>query len=346
MTPRVVRTFRRPVHDRRAAALETRLIRSLDRGPAMRSRLLTAENRKWWTLAAAAAGRPASPILPHDEPAIHVAGVHKSYDGEVQALDGIDLQVRRGELLALLGPNGAGKTTLVEILEGHREADDGDVRVLGFDPGRRERRFRARIGIVLQEESLDPAITVREAIELYSAAYPHPRPADEVAELVGLGDRGHARVQTLSGGQRRRLDLALGIAGDPELLFLDEPTTGFDPAARRQSWELIARLRELGKTILLTTHYMDEAQHLADRVAVIARGRIVAEGAPTMLAGRAHAATLIRFRLPAGLGWEGVPLPPGGDVEIDDRLASFHTDSATRALTPLVSWASARGVEL
>src|SRR6476620_6526510 len=216
------------------------------------------------------------------EPAIRVRGLRRAYES-VQALDGVDLTVRRGELLALLGPNGAGKTTLVEILEGHRRPDSGEARVLGFDPGRREREYRARIGIVLQEEGLDPNIGVREAVELYGAAYPAPRPADEVLELVGLGDRGDARASTLSGGQRRRLDLALGIAGDPELIFLDEPTTGFDPAARRQSWELIEGLKDLGKTILLTTHYMDEAQHLADRVVVIARGRVIAEGTPDTL---------------------------------------------------------------
>jgi ABC-2 type transport system ATP-binding protein len=291
----------------------------------------------------AAAGRP---VAPHEEPAIHVAALRKSYDGEVQALAGVDLQVRRGELLALLGPNGAGKTTLVEILEGHRDADGGDVRVLGYDPRRREREFRARIGIVLQEAGLDPAITVREAIELYSAAYPHPRPAGEVAKLVGLGDRGDARVQTLSGGQRRRLDLALGIAGDPELLFLDEPTTGFDPAARRQSWELIDRLRGLGKTILLTTHYMDEAQHLADRVVVIARGRVIAEGAPDTLGRGADETAVVAFRLPDGVEISELPLPRGAEVEPGERRLSLRTATPTRDLAPLLAWAAARGTEL
>src|SRR5215218_4426739 len=275
-----------------------------------------------------------------DQPAIRVAGLRKSYDGVVQALDGLDLEVRRGELLAVLGPNGAGKTTLVEILEGHREADAGEVRVLGFDPSRREREFRGRIGIVLQEEGLDPAITVREAIELYSAAYPHPRPADEVAELVGLSDRRDARVHALSGGQRRRLDLALGIAGDPELLFLDEPTTGFDPAARRQSWELIASLRELGKTIFLTTHYMDEAQQLADRVVVLAHGRVLADAEPDEL-GREDAA-IVSFRAPAF--HDGMPLPDG--AVIDHEHVRFRTGSPTRDLAPLISWAAGRGMEL
>jgi ABC-2 type transport system ATP-binding protein len=284
--------------------------------------------------------------VPHEEPAIHVAGVRKSYDGVVQALDGVDLEVRRGELLAVLGPNGAGKTTLVEILEGHREADGGDVRVLGFDPGRREREYRARIGIVLQEEGLDPALTVREAIELYSAAYPQPRPAGEVAELVGLSDRGDTRVQTLSGGQRRRFDLALGIAGDPELLFLDEPTTGFDPAARRQSWDLIARLRELGKTILLTTHYMDEAQHLADRVVVIARGRVIADGAPDTLGRGAGETAVVAFRLPEDVAIADLPLPRGAHVQRAERRLSLRTATPTRDLAPLLAWAAERDTEL
>jgi ABC-2 type transport system ATP-binding protein len=271
-----------------------------------------------------------------EEPAVQVRGLRKAY-GELQALDGVDFTVHRGEVLALLGPNGAGKTTLVEILEGHRMADAGDVSVLGHDPGRRERAFRERIGIVLQEGGLDSTITVREAVELYSAAYPHPRPAEEVLELVGLTAKADDRARTLSGGQRRRLDLALGIAGDPELIFLDEPTTGFDPAARRQSWELIDGLRELGKTILLTTHYMDEAQHLADRVVVIARGRIIAEGTPDSL-GRDQTA-IVSFKLP-----DGAPLPDGADVERGH--VRLRTATPTRDLAPLLGWAAERDVEL
>jgi ABC-2 type transport system ATP-binding protein len=290
------------------------------------------------SLEVAAAARPAPPA----EPAIRVRPLTKSYDGVPRALDGVDLEVRRGEVLALLGPNGAGKTTLVEILEGHRSADDGDVRVLGFDPGRRERAFRERIGIVLQQEGIEQELTVREAIELYGAAYPHPRRADEVAELVGLGDRLDVRARALSGGQRRRLDLAIGIGGDPELLFLDEPTTGFDPAARRQSWELIESLRSLGKTILLTTHYMDEAQHLADRVVVIAAGRVIAEGTPDSL-GRDDA-SLVTFRVPPGLDPAALPLPDGADH--DGRAVAFRTTAPTRDLAPLLSWAAVRGAEL
>ena len=270
--------------------------------------------------------------------AVRVRGLRKSY-GEHTALDGVDLTVARGEVLALLGPNGAGKTTLVEILEGHRNADEGSVSVLGFDPARREREFRARIGVVLQETGLDQAIQVREAVQLYSAAYPNPRDPDEVLALVGLEGREKARAKDLSGGQRRRLDLALGIAGDPDLIFLDEPTTGFDPSARRASWELIGGLRDLGKTILLTTHYMDEAQHLADRVVVIARGQVIAEGTPDTL-GR-DGETVVTLKLPQ---LEGAPLPAG--AEIDRGQARFLTHTPTRDLAPLFAWASERDVEL
>ncbi len=280
-----------------------------------------------------------------EAPAVEVAGVRKSYDGATPALDGVDLVVRRGEVLALLGPNGAGKTTLVEILEGHRRADAGSVQVLGADPARRERDFLSRVGIVLQEGAIDPAITVREAIELYSAAYPSPRPADEVADLVGLGDRGDVRASTLSGGQRRRLDLAIGIAGDPELIFLDEPTTGFDPSARRHSWELIERLRGLGKTILLTTHYMDEAQRLADRVVVLARGRVIAEGTPDAL-GRGGSAATVAFRLPHGVDADELPLPDDAAVQRDGRRVSFQTHAPTRDLAPLLGWCADEGIEL
>jgi ABC-2 type transport system ATP-binding protein len=226
--------------------------------------------------------------------AITVRGVRKSY-GSTRALDGVDLTVRRGEVLALLGPNGAGKTSLVEILEGHRTADAGELSVLGFDPARHERAFRERIGIVLQEEGLEENLTVREMIDLYGAAYPRPRRADEIIELVGLQEQRDVRAGTLSGGQRRRLDLAVGICGDPELIFLDEPTTGFDPAARRAAWDTIRSLRDLGKTILLTTHYIEEAHRLADHVAVLSQGEIVASGTPAELIG-AGSGTEIHYR--------------------------------------------------
>ena len=286
------------------------------------------------SLEAAVAARSAAP-----PPAIVARGLHKAYGG-VTALDGVDLTVRRGEVLALLGPNGAGKTTLVEILEGHREADAGEVDVLGFDPARRERAFRERIGIVLQDAALERELTVHETIELYAAPYPEPLPADEVAELVGLTEKLHARTSTLSGGQRRRLDVAVGIAGDPELVFLDEPTTGFDPAARRQSWELIAGLRARGRTILLTTHYMEEAQRLADRVAVLAEGRLIAVAAPDELGGDAN--TLVTFRLPPGVQAADLPVAVDGhgpEVEL-------RTTTPTRDLAPLLSWAAVRGFEL
>jgi ABC-2 type transport system ATP-binding protein len=289
------------------------------------------------SLEVAAAERRAAPATA--PPAVVARGVRKRY-GDRQALAGVDLAIHRGEVLALLGPNGAGKTTLVEILEGHRRADGGDIDVLGFDPARRERAFRERIGIVLQQDGIEEKLTVAEAVDLYSAAYPHPLPPDDAIALIGLTDRAHARVASLSGGQRRRLDFALGIAGDPELLFLDEPTTGFDPAARRQSWELIARLRALGTTILLTTHYMDEAQSLADRVVVLAHGRVIADGPPDALGGGSDEA-VVEFRLPAGAE---PPLPAGAAVE--RGRVRFRTGAPTRDLAPVLDWATARDLEL
>ena len=279
------------------------------------------------------------------EPVISVRGLRKRY-GEVEAVDGIDLTIGAGEVFALLGPNGAGKTTTVEILEGYRRRTEGDVTVLGVDPEAGGRSFRERIGIVSQEGGADNDFTVRETIELYSAAYPAPLAVDKVTVLVGLEDKRDARIRTLSGGQRRRLDFALGIAGNPELLFLDEPTTGFDPSARRRSWELVANLRSLGTTILLTTHYMDEAQNLADRVAVLASGRIVAEDTPDMLAGRENGTALVRFRLPEGVPAQELPLPADAQLETANGHISFRTGTPTRALTPLLDWASVRGEEL
>ncbi len=232
-------------------------------------------------------------------PAISVRGLRKSY-GSVEAVRGVDLEVRAGEVFALVGPNGAGKTTTVEILEGHRERTAGDVSVLGHDPEKNERALKERIGIVLQETGVEPYLTVAESIDLFRGYYPAPRPRDEVLEVVGLTEQRDVRVRRLSGGQKRRLDVAIGLCGNPDLLFLDEPTTGFDPSARRNAWEMIRNLRDLGKTVLLTTHYMDEAQHLADRVAIIAGGVIVAEGSPEELIATEPAST-IRFRI-AGEG--------------------------------------------
>ncbi len=216
------------------------------------------------------------------EYAIQVQDLHKRYD-ELEAVRGVSFFVERGEVFGLLGPNGAGKTTTVEILEGYRERSAGEVSVLGHDPASRERSLRERVGIVLQSSGFYPRATVREAVEHFAAAYPRPRDAAETIALVGLDGREDTRAGQLSGGQQRRLDLALALVGDPELIFLDEPTTGFDPAARRAAWEVIRSLRGLGKTILLTTHYLDEAQSLADRVAIIKDGLIVAEGPPSEL---------------------------------------------------------------
>ena len=227
-------------------------------------------------------------------PAITVSNLVKAY-GDVVAVDGISLEIEEGEVFALLGPNGAGKSTTVEILEGHRTATSGEVSVLGYDPSTRSRTYRERIGIVLQETAVEDALTVAEAISIYGSMYPRRRPTRELIEIVGLEEKATSRIKALSGGQRRRLELALGIVGDPDLIFMDEPTTGFDPSARRQAWTIVENLTSLGKTILLTTHYMDEAQVLADRVAVISHGKIVAEGTPESLGGREDAPTLITF---------------------------------------------------
>ena len=218
------------------------------------------------------------------EAAIEVRDLHKRY-GDVEAVRGLSFRVERGEVVGLLGPNGAGKTTTVEILEGYRDRSGGDVSVLGYDPADAPLELRARVGIVLQSAGFYPRVTVAEAVAHFAGYYPAPRNAAETIALVGLQDSADVRVNRLSGGQRRRLDLALALAGDPELVFLDEPTTGFDPAARRTAWDVVRRLRELGKTVLLTTHYLDEAQELSDRVAIVKDGRIVAEGPPRELAG-------------------------------------------------------------
>ncbi|HEX5990685.1 MAG TPA: ABC transporter ATP-binding protein [Solirubrobacterales bacterium] len=233
------------------------------------------------------------------EPVISIKGLRKSY-GDTEAVRGIDLEVNRGEIFAFLGPNGAGKTTTVEILEGYRQRSGGEVAVLGEDPERAGREWRGRIGIVLQSCRLDPYLTARESLELYAGYYPDPRPVEEVIELVGLAGKADERTGKLSGGQQRRLDVGMALVGDPELLFLDEPTTGFDPAARRQAWETIAGLRELGKTVFLTTHYMDEAQRLADRVAILSGGQVVARGAPEELGDRDKQPTVITYRGPEG----------------------------------------------
>ncbi|HEY8467064.1 MAG TPA: ABC transporter ATP-binding protein [Solirubrobacterales bacterium] len=277
--------------------------------------------------------------------AISVRGLRKSY-GSFEAVRGIDLEVEPGEIFAFLGPNGAGKTTTVEILEGYRERSGGEVAVLGQDPGNADRAWRARVGIVLQECRMEPVLTVRETLELWAGYYPNPRSVEETLELVGLAQKADDRAGHLSGGQQRRLDVGLALIGDPELLFLDEPTTGFDPAARRQFWDVIASLRDLGKTVFLTTHYMEEAQSLADRVAVIAKGTIVAVGTPDDLGGRAEEEATVRFRLPAGI--EPADLPAdvaGAAVERNGQLVVRDGD-VVRLLNSLTGWALKRGVEL
>jgi len=273
--------------------------------------------------------------------AIVVEGLRKSY-GPVEAVKSVSFEVAAGEIFALLGPNGAGKTTTVEILEGYRQRDGGRVSVLGLDPARGGRRLRERIGIVLQECGIDELLTVAEVLRRQAGYYPSPRQVDEVTDLMGLEDKAGVRVKTLSGGQRRRLDLALALVGDPELIFLDEPTTGFDPAARRNAWAIVRSLSRLGKTVLLTTHYMEEAQQLADRVAVIAEGRLIAEGPPDSLGGRSAAGVRIRFVLPPGL--TPGDLPVAGRVE-DNHLV-IETAELTRTLHALTGWAMERGLEL
>ena len=280
-------------------------------------------------------------VARHDGAAIEVRGLIKSYD-DVHAVRGIDLTVERGQIFALLGPNGAGKTTTVEILEGYRSRDGGTVKVLGYDPGRQRQPLKSQIGIVLQSTGVDRYLTVSETVTMYAGFYPHPRPVDEVIDLVGLTAKRDTRVLKLSGGQQRRLDVAVALAGNPDLLFLDEPTTGFDPSARHEAWEVIKNLAALGKTVLLTTHYMDEAQYLADQVAVITSGRIVAEGPPATIGNREQARAQIRYRLDAGTTPPAdLTAPPG-----PDGLIELRPDDLTAALHRLTGWALEQHVEL
>jgi ABC-2 type transport system ATP-binding protein len=278
------------------------------------------------------------------EAVISVRGLRKSY-GSVEAVHGIDLEVTSGEIFAFLGPNGAGKTTTVEVLEGYRDRSGGEVTVLGEDPGAAGLGWRERIGIVLQESKMPAELTVREALELFAGYYSKPRGVAETIDLVALGEQAETRIGRLSGGQQRRLDVGLALVGDPELLFLDEPTTGFDPSARRRAWDVIGALRELGKTVFLTTHYMEEAQRLADRVAIIGRGRIVAQGTPEDLGDRENRPARISFRLPPGVG--AADLPPGlGSPASANGLLSLDTHSPVQALNELTSWALERNLDL
>jgi ABC-2 type transport system ATP-binding protein len=277
-----------------------------------------------------------------DTPVIEVHGLRKSYDGRV-VVRGIDLQVRHGEVFAFLGPNGAGKTTTVEILEGYRSRDAGEVSVLGLDPAAADHGWRSRVGLVLQSCTMPAELTVRELVEAYAGYYPHPRGVPETIELVGLTGQGDARTTQLSGGQLRRLDVALALIGDPELVFLDEPTTGFDPSARHHAWEVIANLRRLGKTIFLTTHYMDEAQALADRVAVIVAGEIVAEGTPETLGGRDRAMSDVSFSLPSTLGMSQLPDELIPVAQLRDGRVHIAAGEPARVLYALAGWALANG---
>ncbi len=255
---------------------------------------------------------------------------------------GIDLQVSIGEVFALLGPNGAGKTTTIEILEGYLLRTAGEALVLGHDPGRNDRSLKERIGIVLQSTGVQPYLSVEESINLFRGYYPHPMPLEEILRATGLTEQRRVRVSRLSGGQQRRLDVAIGLSGDPELLFLDEPTTGFDPSARRDAWEMVRNLKSLGKTVVLTTHYMDEAEYLADRVAIIVQGKIVAEGAPGELSHEGKS-TSIRFRLDRS--FVRPPEDLGAEPADNDRYV-ITTDSPTRSLHRLTAWALEQGIEL
>jgi len=277
-------------------------------------------------------------------PAVSVEHLAKSY-GETVAVRDVSFEVQRGEVFALLGPNGAGKTTTVEILEGFRTRSGGRVETLGVDPADRatQRWLRNRIGVVLQELAIEPYYSVRQVLTRNAGYYPNPRPVDEVIELIGLAEKADDRVKHLSGGQQRRLDVGLGIVGNPELLFLDEPTTGLDPSGRRETWDLIHRLAGAGTTVLLTTHYMDEVEALADQAAVLFGQEIVASGTPASIGGRDLGAVTIRFRLPDGVTPSELPV---AGVPVGDGLVEIHTEDELRVLHDLTGWALAGGYAL
>lgn len=271
--------------------------------------------------------------------------LRKSY-GETEAVRGVSFEVRRGEVFCLLGPNGAGKTTIVEILEGYRTRTGGEARVLGIDPATGARELHEQVGIVLQQCGVQNDLTVAELVEMYGRYHVRGRPVDEVIDLVELTEKRDVRAKKLSGGQRRRLDLALALVGDPDLIFLDEPTTGFDPAARRQAWSTIRSLCELGKTVFLTTHFMDEAQHLADRVAVMSKGEIIAAGKPDEIGGRDVRPAEIRFSLPSRWSLGDLPELPAQERAMDGDRVVIQTKQAVRAAQILTTWALEHDVEL
>jgi ABC-2 type transport system ATP-binding protein len=291
------------------------------------------------------AGSAAASAAPAGETVIAVSGLRKRY-GSFEAVRGIDLEVRRGEIFAFLGPNGAGKTTTVEILEGLRQRTSGEVSVLGVDPAHADGGWRDRVAAVLQESEPEPGLTVRECLQLYAGYYSAPREIEETVALVGLAEKVDTPAAQLSGGQRRRLDVALALIGDPELIFLDEPTTGFDPSARRSAWDVIDGLRSLGKTVFLTTHYMDEAENLADRIAVIANGAIVAQGTPRTLGGREQMPATISFSLPDGIQADELPAELRGLVERNGDGLVLVTDTPLIHVQQLAAWALPRGFAL
>jgi ABC-2 type transport system ATP-binding protein len=276
---------------------------------------------------------------------VEVRDLRKSY-GEVEAVRGVTFEVSRGEVFCLLGPNGAGKTTIVEILEGYRRRSSGEARVLGMDPADGERELRDRVGIVLQHCGVQSELTVAELVEMYGRYHAKPLPVDDVIALVELSEKRDMRAKQLSGGQRRRLDLALALVGDPDLIFLDEPTTGFDPAARRQAWTTIRSLCGLGKTVFLTTHYMDEAQHLANRVAVMRAGEIIATGRPEELGGRDLRPAEIRFALPVAWSLGDIPDVPAVERSIDGDRVLIVTRDPVVAAQRITTWAIDHGVAL
>jgi len=297
---------------------------------------------------------PASSVLdstssngkPCAETVISARGLRVAY-GEFEAVRGIDIEVHRGEVFAFLGPNGAGKTTTVEVLEGNLRRSAGEVSVLGIEPEHAGSDWRERVGVVLQESTVEPDLTVRECLSLYAGFYASPRPVGEITELVGLAEKADVLGGALSGGQRRRLDVALALIGDPELVFLDEPTTGFDPSARRLAWDMIAGLRALGKTIFLTTHYMEEAEHLADRICVLAAGQIVGEGAPRTLGGRDSAPSEISFTLPAGVERADLPAAVAHAITAEtDHHVELRSHHPMELLGALSVWVQDGGFEL
>lgn len=274
-------------------------------------------------------------------PAVSIKGLRKSYD-DFEAVKGVDLTIEAGQVFAILGPNGAGKTTTVEILEGYRERSAGEVTVLGIDPAQATREWRERIGIVLQESEPTRLLTVRETLQMFAGYYARPRDVEETIELVGLAEKADVRAGRLSGGQKRRLDVALALIGDPDLIFLDEPTTGFDPEARREAWRVIGSMRDLGKTIVLTTHYMEEAQELADEIVVFAGGEIVARGTPDEIGGRDHLPSLITFTLPERFAVTDLP-PAFRAAAGEDGRVALETADPTQSVHELTSWALERG---